>query len=85
MVHSFPTRRSSDLIPGLGALFRSSTKNNSRSELILLLHVTVLRSPAEAGAQATAETAKLPSIFEAEKELKQEDQKRLKKTGLPHK
>ncbi|HKS36622.1 MAG TPA: secretin N-terminal domain-containing protein, partial [Verrucomicrobiae bacterium] len=68
-------------IPLLGALFRSSSKNTSRSELILLLHVTVLRSPAEAGAQATAETAKVPSIFEAEKELKKEDQKRLRKSG----
>lgn len=70
-------------IPGLGALFRSSSKKNSRQELILLLHVTVLKSPAEAGAQATAEKAQLPAIFEAEKELKMEDQKRLKKSAQP--
>jgi general secretion pathway protein D len=70
-------------IPGLGALFRSSTKKNSRQELILLLHVTVLKSPAEAGAQATEEKSRLPAVFEAEKELKQEDQKRLKKIGQP--
>ena len=68
-------------IPLLGALFRSSSKNTSRSELILLLHVTVLRSPAEAGAQATAETAKLPAIFEAEKQLKEADQKQAGKSG----
>lgn len=68
-------------VPLLGALFRSSTKKNSRQELILLLHVTVLKSPAEAGIQATAERAKLPAVFEAEKELNKEDQQRLRKPG----
>src|SRR5206468_1406893 len=46
-------------IPVLGALFRNKTRNNNRSELLLLMHVTILRNPADAGAQVATEKAKL--------------------------
>src|SRR5439155_19955255 len=57
-------------IPVLGALFRNKTRNNNRSELLLLMHVTILRNPADAGAQVATEKAKLPGISAAEKEFK---------------
>ena len=70
-------------IPVLGALFRNKTRNNNRSELLLLMHVTILRNPADAGAQVATEKAKLPGISEAEKEFKQTEEQSLKKAGLP--
>jgi general secretion pathway protein D len=56
-------------IPLLGNLFRSKTDNNSRTELILLMHVTILKNPSGAGVQADAEKAKLPGISAAEEEF----------------
>ncbi len=56
-------------IPLLGTFFRSKTENNSRTELILLMHVTILKNPADAGVQADAEKAKLPGISAAEQEF----------------
>ena len=58
-------------IPGLGALFRSKNEKNSRTELILLMHVTILKNPADAGVQADAEKSKLPGISAAEEEFNQ--------------
>ncbi|MCL4180363.1 MAG: hypothetical protein KJ072_21785 [Verrucomicrobia bacterium] len=63
-------------IPGLGALFRSKTEKNSRTELILLMHVTILKNPADAGIQADAEKAKLPGISAAEEEFNQSGKKK---------
>ena len=59
-------------IPGLGALFRSKNDRNSRTELILLMHVTILKNPADAGIQAETEKARLPGISEAEAEFRNE-------------
>jgi general secretion pathway protein D len=56
-------------IPGIGALFRASTKKNSRAELILLMKVTVLKSPQEASALAEAERSMLPGLSRAQKEF----------------
>ena len=56
-------------IPGLGALFRSSSKRNSRAELILLMKVTVLKSPTEASAFAEIERSLLPGLSKAQREF----------------
>ena len=56
-------------IPVLGNLFRSKTDNNSRTELILLMHVTILKNPADAGVQADTEKSKMPGISAAEEEF----------------
>jgi len=61
-------------IPILGALFRSKSTSNSRSELVILLHVTVLRSPADAGIQLEAE--KPASIRAAEREFEDDELER---------
>jgi hypothetical protein len=61
-------------IPVLGALFRSKSIDNSRSEVIILMHVTVLKSPVDAAAQA--EAAKSVSIKALEKEFKDDEIKR---------
>ena len=70
-------------IPGLGALFRSKTRNNDRSELLLLMHVSVLKNPTESSTQVENEKAKLPGISEADKEFKRTEEQSLKKAGLP--
>jgi len=69
-------------IPGLGALFRTKTRNNDRKELLLLMHVTILRNPADASAQVEAEKGKLPGVSEADKEFKRTEEQSLKKAGL---
>jgi general secretion pathway protein D len=67
-------------IPLLGALFRSKSRNNSRTELILLMHVTILKNPADAGIQADAEKNKMPGITAAEEEFQRstDEKKNLK-------
>jgi general secretion pathway protein D len=61
-------------IPVLGALFRSKSTDDTRSEIIILMHVTVLKSPVDAGMQAQAE--KSAEIRFLEKQFKDEEQKR---------
>ncbi|MBI3416798.1 MAG: hypothetical protein HY043_16025 [Verrucomicrobia bacterium] len=63
-------------IPVLGNLFRSKSNSDSRSELVILLHVTVLKSPADASLQAESE--KSASIKAAERELKDDEKAREK-------
>jgi len=70
-------------IPLLGALFRNKDRNNNRTELLLLMHVTILKNPADARAQAETEKAKLPGVSEADKEFKRTEDESLKKAGLP--
>jgi general secretion pathway protein D len=60
-------------IPGLGALFRSKSRRNSRTELILLMHVTILKNPDEAGLQAERAKLQLPGISAAEADFKKEE------------
>ncbi|MBI4324076.1 MAG: hypothetical protein HY674_02310 [Chloroflexi bacterium] len=64
-------------IPLLGALFRSKSDKSSRAELILLMHVKVLKTPDEAALQASAD--KSPLVQEAELDFKKDEQKRQKK------
>jgi len=63
-------------IPGLGVLFRARNDNNNRSELIVLMRARVLRSPEEAAVVAAQEKSDLPGIRQAEKELKDANEKR---------
>ncbi len=62
-------------IPGLGVLFRSKHHSYNRQEVMLFLHVTVLKTPSDAGAQARIEKSKLPGIFEAFKDIEKEEEK----------
>ena len=70
-------------IPLLGNLFRKKSENNKRSELMLLLKVTVLRDPADASKQVETEKTKLPGISQADKEFKKTEERSLKKPGRP--
>ena len=52
-------------IPILGALFSSQNNNKTRSELIVLMRPTVLRTPEIAAAQTLREAQRLPGISAA--------------------
>ena len=65
-------------IPVLGNLFRSSHAAENRSELIVLIRPTVLPTPEIAALAAVAEKNKMPGVRGMEKEIRDEDQKRLK-------
>ncbi|HWH71172.1 MAG TPA: type II and III secretion system protein, partial [Candidatus Sulfotelmatobacter sp.] len=65
-------------IPGLGFLFRSSFKSQSRSELIVLIRPTVLPTPEVAALTARAEKEHMPAVRLHEKEVQAEEAKRLK-------
>jgi general secretion pathway protein D len=66
-------------IPGIGALFRSKNRRNSRTELILLMHVSILKNPDDAGSQAEREKLRLPGISAAEAEFLKEEEKALRR------
>jgi general secretion pathway protein D len=66
-------------IPLLGNLFRSSSQDNARSELIVLLRPTVLKTPRDAAMLATDERDRLPGVREMEKQMNQEEQRRHEK------
>jgi general secretion pathway protein D len=53
-------------IPGLGNLFRSTSVQNLRTELIMLMRPTVLPTPEVAAMVATDERNKLPGVKQAE-------------------
>ncbi len=65
-------------IPLLGSLFRSSTKTEDRTELIVLIRPTVLPTPEVAALATKAEKNKMPGVRAAENEIqtrgKQADQ-----------
>jgi len=63
-------------IPGLGNLFKSKSVENLRTELIMLMRPTVLKSPAEAALVATAERNKLSGVKQAELEIRHEEEAR---------
>jgi general secretion pathway protein D len=56
-------------IPLLGALFRTKSTDNQRTELIVLMRATVLRDPEAAAAIVREEKERLPGVREAEKEF----------------
>ena len=65
-------------IPLLGYLFRSSEKDETRSELVVLIRPTVLPTPEVAAITARAEKDKLPGVLQMENEIKQENDARLR-------
>jgi general secretion pathway protein D len=61
-------------VPLLGALFRSNSSDNKRSELMVLLRPTVLRTPEDAAQAFISEKENLPGTRLAEREyLEQEE------------
>jgi general secretion pathway protein D len=56
-------------IPLLGNLFRSTSSAKQRSELLVLMQPTVLRTPELAAIHVDSEKKRLPGVSEAEREL----------------
>ncbi len=65
-------------IPVLGYLFRSSTDETKRVELIVLIHPTVLPTPEAAALVANRERDRLPGVKAAEAEYQKDEARRLK-------
>lgn len=68
-------------IPGLGYLFRTSSADNQRTELIVLIRPTVLPTPEVAALAARAEKDKMPAVRQTEIEVQREETKRLRKAN----
>jgi len=66
-------------IPVLGYLFRSTGSSQTRTELIVLLRPTVLPTPEIAALTARSEKDKMPGVKQTEREIMEEEAKRLKK------
>ena len=67
-------------IPGLGVLFRSSSKKNQRSEMVVLIRPTILKTPEDAALIVSEERQRLPGIRQAEAEFKAAEEKLLEKS-----
>jgi type II secretory pathway component GspD/PulD (secretin) len=67
-------------IPILGFLFRNTSKQNDRRELVVLIRPTVLPTPEIAATAARDEKSLMPGITAAEAEANAVDRKRLEKT-----
>jgi general secretion pathway protein D len=65
-------------IPLFGHLFRSSTAGETRNELIVLIKPTVLPTPEIASLTAESVKRKLPGVRETEKELRGEQEQRMR-------
>ena len=65
-------------IPLLGNLFKNNSKQNKRSELLVLIRPTILDTPEEAALMSNKERMRLPGIREAEVEFTEDERKRLK-------
>jgi general secretion pathway protein D len=63
-------------IPGLGNLFRSTTIENLRTELVMLIRPTVLPTPEVAAVVATQERNKLSGVKQAELEMRKDETER---------
>jgi general secretion pathway protein D len=62
-------------IPGLGALFRSTSKEGKRSELLVLIRPTVLPSPKDAAAAVDLAREQMPGLRDMEAEWKEDYRK----------
>ncbi len=67
-------------IPLLGNLFSSSSRDNTRRELIILIRPTVLETPEAAALTAKQEKKKLSGIREGELEILLDEQERYQKS-----
>jgi len=63
-------------IPGLGNLFRSTSIENLRTELVMLMRPTVLPTPEIAAVVATEERNKLSGVKQAEYEIRKDEASR---------
>jgi type II secretory pathway component GspD/PulD (secretin) len=63
-------------IPWLGNLFKSTSCENLRTDLIMLMRPTVLPTPEKAAIVATEERNKLSGVKQAELEIRQEEEDR---------
>ena len=68
-------------IPFLGALFRTTSLNKNRQELIVLIRPTVLPTPKDAAMAAIEERSQMPGIAQAERELRREAKSRQAKAA----
>ena len=75
-------------IPLLGALFSSRASDKSRTELMVLMRPTVLRTPQLAAKHVEVEKERLPGVRAAERELdavelkRADDEKRQRRSGF---
>jgi len=65
-------------IPLLGNLFKNESSTNKRSELLVLIRPTILKSPEDAALIVSQERMRLPGIREAEAEFKADNEARLR-------
>lgn len=72
-------------IPGLGALFRNRSTSDDRTELIILMKASVLKSPEDAAIMAESEQSQLPGVRAADRAFKEGEAKRLKKAKAKEK
>ena len=63
-------------IPVLGNLFRSSAAQNTRTELVVLMRPTVLRTPEIAAKVATEQRNKMAAVKQAEMEIRRDEDAR---------
>jgi len=74
-------------IPLLGNLFKNNSKQNKRSELLVLIRPTILDTPEEAAIMSKKERMRLPGVREAEAEFTEDERRRLqrveRKLGSP--
>lgn len=63
-------------IPVLGNLFKSSSAQNTRTELIVLMRPTVLNDPREAALAATQQRDKMAAVKQAEMEIRRDEDQR---------
>ena len=66
-------------IPLLGNLFKSQSSTSKRSELLVLIRPTILKTPEDAALMVSQERMRLPGIREAEAEFKAAEEARLRK------
>ena len=66
-------------IPLLGNLFKSQSSTSKRSELLVLIRPTILKTPEDAALMVSQERMRLPGIREAAAEFKADEEARLRK------
>ena len=66
-------------IPLLGSLFKSQSATSKRSELLVLIRPTILKTPEDAALMVSQERQRLPGIREAEAEFKAAEDARRRK------
>jgi type II secretory pathway component GspD/PulD (secretin) len=63
-------------VPGLGQLFKSTAIDNTRTELIVLMRPTVLKTPEIASKVATDEKHQMAAVEQAELDIREDERKR---------